>query len=135
MSSTSSSRGSDLILQVTPSPFNSLGDKIPQESGASPMHARANSLDPVENFRGTPRNAHLNAPHFFMFTMSSVQSTVRGRDFAFKIDLEVMYFHILIHPDSQKYLRFIFMNKVNQFRILPFGLNTTQQVFARTYLG
>ena len=36
--------------------------------------------------------------------MSSVLSTVKSRDFAFKINLEDVYFHEPVHPDSQKYL-------------------------------
>ena len=51
----------------------------------------------------------------------------------FKIDLQDVYFHVLIHPDSRKYLRFAFENKVYQFRVLPVGPNTAPQVF--TQLG
>ena len=57
----------------------------------------------------------------------------RRGDYAFKIDLQDAYFHVLIHPDSRKYLRFAFENKVYQFRVLPFCLNTAPQVF--TCLG
>ena len=41
------------------------------------------------------------------------------------------YFHVPIHPSSRKYLRFAFENRVYQFRVLPFGLNTAPQVFTR----
>ena len=41
-----------------------------------------------------------------------------------KIDLQDAYFHVLIHPNSRKYLHFAFENKVYQFRVLPFSLNT-----------
>ena len=41
------------------------------------------------------------------------------------------YSHVLIHPDSMKYLRFAIKNKVYKFRVLPFGLNTASQVFTR----
>ena len=68
-----------------------------------------------------------------MHTISSVLSTVERGDYAFKIDLQDAYFHVLIHPDSRKYLQFTFENKVYQFRVLPFGLNTAPQVF--THLG
>ena len=47
----------------------------------------------------------------------------------FKIDLQDAYFHVLIHPHSRKYLRFAFENKVYQFRVLHFSLNTAPQVF------
>ena len=50
-------------------------------------------------------------------------------DYAFKIDLQDAYFHVLIHPHSRKYLRFAFENKVYQFRVLHFSLNTAPQVF------
>ena len=51
----------------------------------------------------------------------------------FTVDLQDAYFHVPIHPSSRKYLRFAFENKVYQFQVLPFGLNTASQVF--TQLG
>ena len=73
-------------------------------------------------------NHHIDA-------ISSVLSrpTIERGDYAFKIDLQDAYFHVLIHSDSIKYLWFTFENKVYQFRVLPFGLNTAPQVF--TFLG
>ena len=76
-------------------------------------------------------NAHIHAPHFRMFTTSSVLSSVEKGDYAFKIDLQVAYFHVPIHPSSRKYLRFAFENRVYQFQVLPFGLNTAPQIFTR----
>ena len=75
-------------------------------------------------------NHHIDAPHFRMHTISSVLSTVKKGDYAFKIDLQDAYFHVLIHPHSRKYLRFAFENKVYQFRVLHFSLNTAPQVFS-----
>ena len=69
-------------------------------------------------------NAHIHAPHFRMFTTGSVLSSVEKGDYAFKIDLQDAYFLVPIHPSSRKYLRFAFENRVYQFRVLPFGLNT-----------
>ena len=74
-------------------------------------------------------NANIHAPHFRMFTTNSVLSSIRKGDYAFKIDLQDEYFHIPIHPSSRKYLRF--ENKVYQFRVLPFGLNTAPQIVTR----
>ena len=76
-------------------------------------------------------NAHIHAPHFRIFTTSSVLSSVKKGDYAFKIDLQDAYFHVPIHPSSRKYLRFAFENRVYQFQVLPFGLNTAPQVFTR----
>ena len=47
-----------------------------------------------------------------MHTISSVLSTVERGDYAFKTDLQDAYFHVLIHPDSRKYLCFALKNKV-----------------------
>ena len=49
-------------------------------------------------------NHHTDALHFHMHSISSVLSTVERGDYAFKIDLQDAYFHVLIHPDSRKYL-------------------------------
>ena len=76
-------------------------------------------------------NTHIHTPHFHMFTTSSVLSSVERGDYAFKIDLQDAYFHVPIHPSSRKYLRFAFENRVYQFQVLPFGLNTAPQVFTR----
>ena len=76
-------------------------------------------------------NAHIHAPHFRMFTTSSVLSSVEKGDYAFKLDLQDAYFHVPIHPSSRKYLRFTFENRVYQFQVLPFGLNTAPQIFTR----
>ena len=78
-------------------------------------------------------NTHIYPPNFRMSSISSVLSTVRKGDYTFKIDLQDAYFHVPIHSSSRKYLRFAFENKVYQFLILPFGLNTAPQVF--TTLG
>ena len=75
------------------------------------------------------RSKESERPHFRMFTTNSVLSSVRKGDYAFKIDLQEAYFHVPIHPSSRKYLRFAFKNKVYQFQVLPFGLNTAPQVF------
>ena len=66
-----------------------------------------------------------------MFTTNSVLSSVQKGDYAFKIYLHDAYLHIPVHPSSRKYLRFAFENKVYQFRVLPFGLNTAPQIFTR----
>ena len=84
---------------------------------------------PVIDFKNL--NSHIHAPHFHMFTTNSVLSSVRKGDYAFKIDLQDAYFYVPVHPSSRKYLRFAFEDKVYQFRVLPFGLNTTPQIFTR----
>lgn len=47
------------------------------------------------------------------------------------LDVQDAYFHILVHPDLRKYLRFVFEDQIFQFRALCFGLLTAPQVFTR----
>ena len=74
-------------------------------------------------------NTHILTSQFCMHTISSVLSTVRKGDYVFKIYLQDVYFHVLIHPDSRMYLHFAFKNKVYQFQVIPFGLNTAPHLF------
>jgi hypothetical protein len=48
-----------------------------------------------------------------------------------KLDLKDAYLSVPIHPDSQKYLRFLWKNKTYQFKALPFGLNIAPMIFTR----
>ena len=140
------------FYEPTPSASDSLGYAIPERVTEDSGNARANihNASKERNLRNISRhsrvlfecipstqgfwrvassyidlkqlNHHIDAPHFCMHTISSVQNTVERGDYAFKIDLQDAYF-----------LRFAFENKVYQFRVLPFGLNTAPQVF--THLG
>ena len=148
------------FYESTPSPTNSLGDQVSLGStrnfghaGTNLHHAPMNVITqvppdspgfysnvflvrkstggwrPVIDLKNL--NAHIHAPHFHMLTTGSVLSSVEKGDYAFKIDLQDAYFHVPIHPSSRKYLRFAFENRVYQFQVLPFGLNTAPQVFTR----
>ena len=149
------------FYESTPSPSNPLGDQISSGSRRNFGHAGTNHshapkeldnggasdftrvlLERIIGKKGFRRvvsshrskeseRPHVHAPHFCMFTTNSVLSSVRKGDYAFKIDLQDAYFHLPIHPSSRKYLRFAFENKVYQFQVLPFGLNTAPQVFTR----
>ena len=51
----------------------------------------------------------------------------------FSIDLKDVYFHIPVHPESQRYLRFCLYGRFYQYRALCFGLSTAPQVFTRVF--
>ena len=59
---------------------------------------------PVINLRAP--YSYIDVPHFKMATVSLVLDFVCRGDWAYKLDLEHAYFHVLIHPESQKYLCF-----------------------------
>ena len=44
-------------------------------------------------------NAHIYTPRFHMHTISSVLNTIERGDYAFKIDLQDAYFHVLIQHE------------------------------------
>ena len=68
---------------------------------------------------------------FKMETLQSVLLSVRSGDWMVSIDLKDAYLQVPVHPDSRKYLRFIALNQVFQFKTLCFGLSTAPQVFTR----
>ena len=152
------------FYESTPSPSNSLGDQISPGSTRNFGHARTNHPHaPKErNNRGASEFTrvlfeHIPGTKSFRRVASSYRSkeserphsctsfpyvhdklclsSLRKGDYAFKIDLQDVYFHVPIHPSSRKYLRFAFENKVYQFQVLPFGLNTAPQVFTRLASG
>ena len=49
----------------------------------------------------------------------------------FSIDLKDEYLQVPMHPESRKYLRFVALGKVFQFKVLCFGLSMAPQVFTR----
>ena len=76
-------------------------------------------------------NTQIHKTKFKMETVQSVLSSVRKGDWMVSIDLKDAYLQIPIHPQSRKYLRFVFGEKVYQFKSLCFGLTTAPQVFTR----
>ena len=78
-------------------------------------------------------NKYVSLTKFTMESPSSVLSLVRRNDWMITVDLQDAYFQVPIHPESRKYLRFVFSNKVYQFKALCFGLCTAPQVFTRVF--
>ncbi|XP_064107554.1 uncharacterized protein LOC135216312 [Macrobrachium nipponense] len=79
----------------------------------------------------SPQNKFVSKVKFAMETAASVLAGTRQGDWMVSIDLQDTYFHIPIHPDYRKYLRFVHRSKTYQFRALCFGLNTAPYVFTR----
>jgi len=63
-----------------------------------------NKYRPILNLKKL--NAHMPYIHFKMEGMKNVTDLPNQGDFMIKIDLKEAYWHIPIHPSSQKYLRF-----------------------------
>ena len=76
-------------------------------------------------------NLRVRKTPFKMETLQSVLLSVRSGDWMVSIDLKDAYLQVPVHPDSRKYLRFVALNQVFQFKALCFGLSTAPQVFTR----
>ena len=74
-------------------------------------------------------NSHLHVPTFKMETAESIWKSIRYGEWVTSIDLTDAYFHVPIHHQSQKYLRFQTMKGVFQFHALPFGVATAPLEF------
>ena len=66
-------------------------------------------------------NQYIKKPPFKLETVKSVQQSILVNDWAVPIDLTDANLHVPIHPQSRKYLHFMFDNQVLQFTALPFG--------------
>ena len=74
-------------------------------------------------------NHHIDAPHFRMHTINSVLSTVEKRRLRVQNRSAGCVLSCTNTSTQQEVLRFAFENKVYQFRVLHFSLNTAPQVF------
>jgi hypothetical protein len=78
-----------------------------------------------------PLNYFVVSHKFVMETPQAVLKALRIGHWATSIDLKDAYFHIPIKRSSRKYLRFLAVNKVWQYKVLCFGLKTAPCLFTR----
>ncbi|CAG2189804.1 unnamed protein product [Mytilus edulis] len=76
-------------------------------------------------------NKFLIVPHFKMETNRSIRASILPGMWTTSLDLSDAYFHIPISQTYRKYLRFVWNNKVFQFKALPFGLSTAPLAFTK----
>jgi ribonuclease HI len=84
---------------------------------------------PVLNLKGL--NKFVQIKTFKMQTLQLVLPQLHQGDWLASIDLKDAYFHVPIKPSYRPYLRFEFLGKVYQFKVLPFGLSTAPRVFTK----
>ena len=85
---------------------------------------------PVET---DPRPEHLehllNTGTFKMETPETIRTSLQAGEWVTSIDFKEAYFHIPIHSQSRKYMRFHLQGRSYQFKVLPFGLSTAPMEF------
>ena len=69
-------------------------------------------------------NTFLNRESFKMETPETIRTSLQLGEWVTSIDFKDAYFHIPIHSQSRKYMRFHVQGQSYQFKALPFGLST-----------
>ena len=73
-------------------------------------------------------NTFLNTGSFKMETPETIRTSLQTGEWVTSIDFKDAYFHIPIHSQSRKYMRFHLQGRSYQFKALPFGLSTAPMV-------
>ena len=68
---------------------------------------------------------------FKIETLHSILLSVSCWDWMVSLDFQDAYLHVPVHPNSRKFLRFVALGQVFQFKALCFSLSTAPQVFMR----
>ena len=84
---------------------------------------------PIINLK--PLNRFIVPAHFKMEHLRSILPHLRKGLWATSIDLSDAYLHIPLHPESRRFVTFVFEGTQYVFRTLPFGLSTAPRVFTR----
>ena len=74
-------------------------------------------------------NTFLNTESFKMETPETIRTSLQTGEWFTSIDFKDAYFHIPIHSQSRKYMRFHVQGRSYQFKALPFGLSTAPMEF------
>ena len=75
-------------------------------------------------------NTFLNTESFKMETPETIRTSLQLGEWVISMDFKDAYFHIPIHSQSRKYMRFYIQGQSYQFKALPFGLSTASMEFA-----
>ena len=74
-------------------------------------------------------NTFPNSESFKMETPETIRTSLQLGEWVTSIDFKDAYFHILIHSQSRKYMRFHIQGQFYQFKALPFCLSTAPMEF------
>ena len=74
-------------------------------------------------------NTFLNTGSFKMETPETIRTSLQAGEWVTSIDFKDAYFHIPIHSQSRKYMRFHLQGRSYQFKAPPFGLSTAPMEF------
>ena len=88
-----------------------------------------------DSFRPVIDLSHLNKfianEHFQMENLTCIKHLLNVNEYMVKLDLKDAYLTVGVHPESQKFLEFVWLGQTYQFLALPFGLNTAPRIFTK----
>ena len=76
-------------------------------------------------------NQHIPYIHFKVKNIGTVLDMLTENCFMATLDLKDAYYCVKIDPDSQKYLRFVYNNKLYQYTVYPSGLSLCPRHFTK----
>ena len=76
-------------------------------------------------------NTHCVKCYHKIEDIKSVASIIQSNDYFTSIDLKDSFYHFKIHEQYQKYLTFLFENKLYSFCVLPFGFSLSPYFHAK----
>ena len=83
----------------------------------------------VEIYLGPEHLKHLPKHRVVMETPETIRTSLRLGEWVTSIDFKDTYFHIPIHSQSMKYMRFHLQGRSYQFKALRLGLSTARMEF------
>ena len=84
---------------------------------------------PVETYPGSEHLEHL-FEHRVVQDGDPIRTSQQAGEWVTSIDFKAAYFHIPIHSQSRKYMRFHLQGRSYQFKALPLGLSTAPMEFS-----
>ena len=76
-------------------------------------------------------NQHIPYVHFKMQNISTVLDMITTNCYMATLDLKDAYYCVKIDKNSQKYLRFVYNNKLSQYTVYPNGLSSCPSHFTK----
>ena len=113
-------KGTIITSDATSPGFYSRLFMVPKKSG---------ELRPILDLSAL--NKFISKSKFKMETPRDIRRVIRHGDWGTSLDLQDAYYHILIHPDSRKFLRFVWADRVYEYAALPFGLSPAPLIFTK----
>ena len=129
----------DILLAVhigSPVVFHSYASSTSKPSHQQDQKSRAPAWKQIRDWQqgkkghslGTLNN-FLNTESFKMETPETIRTSLQTGEWVTSIDFKDAYFHIPIHSQSGKHMRFHVQGRSYQFKALPFGLSTAPMEF------